>query len=113
MSRGFLFAQSLRLIIVCTTLQMNLAQFPVFHLRSIKHPQPNKDIIIRQRYNRRHLTASCIKAVFRDIAAELRLYKHTEHLVFVLLCKSTERTIRIWEARLKAMLPRKNRGFLL
>ena len=43
MSRGFLFAQSLRLIIVCTTLQMNLAQFPVFHLRSIKHPQLNRD----------------------------------------------------------------------
>ena len=43
MSRGFLFAQSLRLIIVYTTLQMNLAQFPVFHLRSIKHPQPNRD----------------------------------------------------------------------
>ena len=43
MSRGFLFAQSLRLIIVYTILQMNLAQFPVFHLRSIKHPQPNRD----------------------------------------------------------------------
>ena len=43
MSRGFLFAQSLRLIIVYTTLQMNLAQFSVFHLRSIKHPQLNRD----------------------------------------------------------------------
>ena len=29
--------------IVYTILQMNLAQFPVFHLRSIKHPQPNRD----------------------------------------------------------------------
>ena len=66
MSRGFLFAQSLRLIIVYTTLQMNLAQFPVFHLRSIKHPQPNKDIIIRQR---REVTAMGITRV-RELCAQ-------------------------------------------
>ena len=58
MSRGFLFAQSLRPIIVYTTLQMNLAQFPVFHLRNIKHPQPIRNLIETVRHELCSMPAS-------------------------------------------------------